>query len=216
MEKQSHELLPPARQTASGSDQGIRISKTERPSSRNWSGGNARPESAATARITRFSTAVHRNDRRTGLVLPGRFIPILQEIGLIHDVGRWAPHTAIDDYLRWNSAGIANLRVAVNVSPVLLRNRGFIDDIRRAVDIDPRAAPGLELEITESLIMEDVKRGVKSCKRFVSWASESPSMTLARASLAQLLGETTCGHSENRSLICDGSGGWAGRVLAAA
>ena len=80
---------------------------------------------------------------------------------MIHDVGRWALRTAIDDYLRWNSAGVANVRIAVNVSPVQLRNRGFIEEIRRAVDIDPRAASGLELEITESLIMEDVKRGVE-------------------------------------------------------
>src|SRR6202034_620661 len=77
------------------------------------------------------------------------------------DVGRWALRTAIDDYLRWNSAGVANMRIAVNVSPVQLRNRGFIEEIRRAVDIDPRAASGLELEITESLIMEDVERGVE-------------------------------------------------------
>jgi EAL domain-containing protein (putative c-di-GMP-specific phosphodiesterase class I) len=56
-------------------------------------------------------------------------------------------------------AGLANVRIAVNLSPVQLRNRGFIEEIRRAVDIDPRAASGLELEITESLIMEDVKRG---------------------------------------------------------
>jgi EAL domain-containing protein (putative c-di-GMP-specific phosphodiesterase class I) len=51
------------------------------------------------------------------------------------------------------------VRIAVNLSPVQLRNRGFIEEIRRAVDIDPRAASGLELEITESLIMEEVKRG---------------------------------------------------------
>ena len=88
-------------------------------------------------------------------------MPILEETGLIHDVGRWALRTAIDDYLRWNTAGVANMRIAVNVSPVQLRNRGFIEEIRRAVDIDPRAASGLELEITESLIMEDVKRGVE-------------------------------------------------------
>jgi diguanylate cyclase (GGDEF)-like protein/PAS domain S-box-containing protein len=100
------------------------------------------------------------NDPRTGLVAPARFIPVLEETGMIHDVGRWALRTAIDDYLRWSDAGLANVRIAVNVSPVQLRNRGFIDEIRHAVDIDPRAASGLELEITESLIMEDVKRGV--------------------------------------------------------
>lgn len=113
----------------------------------------------ASGQLTGVEALIRWNDPRTGLVPPGRFIPILEETGLIHDVGRWALCTAIDDYLRWNSAGLANVRVAVNVSPVQLRNRGFITEIRRAVDIDPRAASGLELEITESLIMEDVKRG---------------------------------------------------------
>ena len=41
------------------------------------------------------------NDPRTGLVPPGRFIPVLEETGLIHDVGRWALGKAIEDYLRW-------------------------------------------------------------------------------------------------------------------
>jgi EAL domain-containing protein (putative c-di-GMP-specific phosphodiesterase class I) len=115
----------------------------------------------ASGQLTGVEALIRWNDPRTGLVPPGRFIPILEETGLIHDVGRWALHTAIDDYLRWNSAGLANVRIAVNVSAVQLRNRDFITEIRRAADIDPRAAPGLELEITESLIMEDVKRGVE-------------------------------------------------------
>jgi diguanylate cyclase (GGDEF)-like protein/PAS domain S-box-containing protein len=117
--------------------------------------------SLASGQLTGVEALIRWNDPRTGLVPPGRFIPILEETGLIHDVGRWALRTAIDDYLRWNSAGLANVRISVNVSPVQLRNRGFITEIRRAVNIDPRAASGLELEITESLIMEDVKRGVE-------------------------------------------------------
>ncbi len=72
--QRSHELLPLARQTASGSDQGIKISKTEWPSSRNWSGGNARTESAATARITRFSTAVHSSQRSQQIVREDAFL----------------------------------------------------------------------------------------------------------------------------------------------
>jgi diguanylate cyclase (GGDEF)-like protein/PAS domain S-box-containing protein len=115
----------------------------------------------ASGQLAGVEALIRWNDPRTGLVPPGRFIPILEETGLIHDVGRWALRTAIDDYLRWNSAGAANVRIAVNVSSVQLRNRGFIGEIRRAVAIDPRAASGLELEITESLIMEDVKRGVE-------------------------------------------------------
>ncbi|MDP2135788.1 MAG: EAL domain-containing protein, partial [Sulfuritalea sp.] len=99
---------------------------------------------------------------RTGLVPPGRFIPILEETGLIYEVGRWALRQAIADYLRWRAAGLPAVRIAVNVSPLQLRNRNFIDEIEHAVAIDPLAAAGLELEITASVIMEDVKHNIAS------------------------------------------------------
>ena len=102
------------------------------------------------------------NDPRTGLVPPGRFIPVLEETGLIYEVGRWALRQAIADYLRWHAAGLPAVRIAVNVSPLQLRNRGFIDEIGQVIGIDPQAAAGLELEITESVIMEDVKYNIAS------------------------------------------------------
>lgn len=114
----------------------------------------------ATGRITGTEALIRWNDPRTGLVPPMRFIPILEETGLIHDVGRWALGMAIEDYLRWKGAGLPAVRVAVNVSPLQLRSRTFIDEIRRVLGRDPRAADGLELEITESLIMEDVKHSI--------------------------------------------------------
>jgi diguanylate cyclase (GGDEF)-like protein/PAS domain S-box-containing protein len=100
------------------------------------------------------------NDPRTGLVAPDRFIPILEETGLIYEVGRWALRMAIEDYLRWRSEGLAAVRIAVNVSPLQLRNRGFLAQIEQAIAVDPHAAAGLELEITESLIMDDVKHNI--------------------------------------------------------
>ncbi len=69
---------------------------------------------------------------------------------------------AIEDYLRWRAAGLPAVRIAVNVSPLQLRNRGFVAEIEQAIGIDPHAAAGLELEITESLIMEDVKHSIAS------------------------------------------------------
>jgi len=104
------------------------------------------------------------NDPVTGLVPPFKFIPILEETGLIHEVGRWAMHKAIEDYLRWRDAGLPAVRIAVNVSALQLRSRGFINEVEKAIAIDPRAAAGLELEITESMIMEDVKQSVASLK----------------------------------------------------
>jgi diguanylate cyclase (GGDEF)-like protein/PAS domain S-box-containing protein len=115
-------------------------------------------------RITSVEALIRWNDPHTGLVPPGRFIPILEETGLIYEVGRWALHQAVADYLRWRGAGLAAVRVAVNVSPLQLRNRNFIDEIRRAISIDANAPAGLELEITESLIMENVENSIASLR----------------------------------------------------
>jgi EAL domain-containing protein (putative c-di-GMP-specific phosphodiesterase class I) len=113
-----------------------------------------------TGKLVGAEALIRWNDPRTGLVPPGRFIPILEETGLIHEVGRWALRKAIAEYLRWRAAGLPAVRIAVNVSPLQLRNRGFIAEIQQAIGIDPAAAAGLELEITESLIMEDVKHSI--------------------------------------------------------
>jgi diguanylate cyclase (GGDEF)-like protein len=117
-----------------------------------------------TGRITGVEALIRWNDPRTGLVLPGRFIPILEEIGLIHEVGNWALRQAIKDYLRWRAEGLPAVRIAVNVSPLQLRDRGFIDEVRHAISIDTQAAAGLELEVTESLIMENVQHSIASLR----------------------------------------------------
>jgi diguanylate cyclase (GGDEF)-like protein/PAS domain S-box-containing protein len=104
------------------------------------------------------------NHPEQGLVPPGKFIPILEETGLIHDVGRWAMRKAIEDYLRWCDAGLPAVRIAVNVSSLQLRSRAFVEEVAQVVGIDPRAAPGLELEITESMVMGDINHGIASLK----------------------------------------------------
>jgi diguanylate cyclase (GGDEF)-like protein/PAS domain S-box-containing protein len=116
----------------------------------------------ASGKLTGAEALIRWNDPSTGLVPPGRFIPILEEIGLIHEVGRWALRKALEDYLHWRAKGLAAVRIAVNVSPLQLRHRGFVAEIEQAVSIDAHAAAGLELEITESLIMEDVKHNIAS------------------------------------------------------
>src|SRR5204863_10147883 len=102
----------------------------------------------ATGKLTSAEALIRWNDSRTGLVPPGKFIPVLEETGLIFEVGRWAMRKAIEDYLRWRVAGLPAVRIAVNVSPLQLRNRGFIAEIEQALGIDADAAAGLELEIT--------------------------------------------------------------------
>ncbi|MDO8786624.1 MAG: EAL domain-containing protein [Sulfuritalea sp.] len=116
----------------------------------------------ATGRMTSAEALIRWNDPSTGLVPPGRFIPILEETGLIYDVGQWALRQAVADYLRWRAAGLAAVRIAVNVSPLQLRQRGFIAEVEQAIGTGAQAAAGLELEITESVIMQDVKHNIAS------------------------------------------------------
>ncbi|MDR6861041.1 EAL domain-containing protein [Variovorax guangxiensis] len=118
--------------------------------------------SLGSGQLTSAEALIRWNDPRTGLVPPGKFIPILEETGLIYEVGRWALRKALQDYLRWRAAGLAAVRIAVNMSPMQLRHRGFIAEIEQAIGVDAHAAGGLELEITESLIMEDVKHSIAS------------------------------------------------------
>ena len=108
-------------------------------------------------RITGVEALIRWNDPRTGLVLPGKFIPVLEETGLIHEVGRWALNRAIQDHARWRASGLPAVRISVNVSALQLRSRGFVEQVKKAVAVDAAAACGLELEITESVIMEDVR-----------------------------------------------------------
>jgi diguanylate cyclase (GGDEF)-like protein/PAS domain S-box-containing protein len=114
--------------------------------------------------VTGAEALLRWNDPLTGLVSPNRIIPILEETGLMHDVGRWALNEAVASYRRWRDAGLQAVCIAVNVSPMQLRNRGFVAEIRNAIAGDPLAAAGLELEITESLIMEDVRASIGSLR----------------------------------------------------
>ncbi|MDO8860803.1 EAL domain-containing protein [Haliea sp. E1-2-M8] len=102
------------------------------------------------------------NHPEAGLLAPVDFIPILEETGMIRDVGRWVLRQAIDDYLRWCDQGLPNMRVAVNLSQLQLRDPEFVTEIRELLAVDARAATGLELEITESLMMLDVEQNVES------------------------------------------------------
>jgi diguanylate cyclase (GGDEF)-like protein len=113
-------------------------------------------------KLTGAEALIRWNDPVSGLTLPGRFIPILEETGLIHDVGRWALRKAVEDYQRWRNDGLPAVRIAVNVSPLQLRNKNFVAEIRQAVNVAADAAAGLQLEITESVIMQDVNRSIDS------------------------------------------------------
>jgi diguanylate cyclase (GGDEF)-like protein/PAS domain S-box-containing protein len=114
--------------------------------------------------LTGVEALIRWNDPATGMVAPGHFIPILEETGLIYEVGLWALRQAIQDYLRWRSVNPSAPPISVNVSLLQLRNSAFLSDLQWAINVDPHASAGLELEITESMIMKDVKTAVATLR----------------------------------------------------
>jgi diguanylate cyclase (GGDEF)-like protein len=97
-----------------------------------------------------------------GLVPPLQFIGILEETRLIARVGDWALRRAALDYRAWRDAGADSPRIAVNVSALQLRNPGFVASVQRALGDGGAAA--VDLEITESLLMEDVEQTIGKLK----------------------------------------------------
>lgn len=98
-----------------------------------------------------------------GLVPPMKFIPLMEETGLILEVGSWALKQAARDHRKWFELGLKTPRVAVNVSPIQLRQRDFVTSIESAI-FEGVAPTGIDLEITESLIMEDMQAGIVKLK----------------------------------------------------
>jgi EAL domain-containing protein (putative c-di-GMP-specific phosphodiesterase class I) len=113
-------------------------------------------------RICGLEALIRWQDPEQGLIPPIRFTSVLEEAGLIGAVGQWALGQAMADCRRWRDAGLGTLRVAVNVSPLQLHQPDFSAQITDAVTV---AGGGLlELEITESVIMDNVERNVAMLK----------------------------------------------------
>ncbi len=92
-----------------------------------------------------------------GLVSPAEFIPLLEETGMIIAVGDWALRTACAQNSAWMAAGLPPLRMAVNLSARQFRQRGLIESVNQALQNAKLAPEHLELEITESIMIQDLQ-----------------------------------------------------------
>jgi diguanylate cyclase (GGDEF)-like protein/PAS domain S-box-containing protein len=92
-----------------------------------------------------------------GMVLPEKFIPIAEQCGYIVPIGRWVLREACRQIQIWLKANLAPLPVAINISAVELRSKGFVQGVRtvlRETGLDSRY---LEFELTETALMQDPK-----------------------------------------------------------
>ena len=116
-----------------------------------------------TQRIVGVEALLRWQSAELGLVPPMKFIPLLEETGLILDVGAWALSKAAFDHHQWLQSGIAAPRVAVNVSAVQMRKRDFVATVMAALT-GGAVPPGVDIEITESLLMDDIDENIRKLR----------------------------------------------------
>ncbi|WP_434630065.1 EAL domain-containing protein [Chromobacterium sp. CV08] len=94
-----------------------------------------------------------------GMVLPSQFVPMLEELGLIVEVGDWVLRQATRDYHGWLSAGLPAPRLSVNVSPLQLRRGDFAQSLAAVLAMYP-AQTAVDIEIVESQLMTDIDSSI--------------------------------------------------------
>lgn len=93
-----------------------------------------------------------------GMISPVEFIPVAEDTGMIVAIGRWVLREACRQNAAWQQAGLHPIRVAVNLSARQFRSDNLLDEIDAALSDTALPASSLELEITESMVMEDPER----------------------------------------------------------
>jgi len=109
------------------------------------------------------------NQPDLGMVSPAKFIPLAEENGLINSIGEWVIREACSQMQEWNLTGMDPIRVAVNLSPRQLYQQDLADmilDTALEYSIVPR---NIELEITESLLMDDTEASITTLKKLKEW-----------------------------------------------
>lgn len=95
-------------------------------------------------------------DPEHGLISPGQFIPLLEETGLIREVGHWALGEASSQFMNWSAAGLKPPRIAVNVSAIQLA----APDLEESIRDTPDSGTTIDIEITESVFVKDLAGSV--------------------------------------------------------
>lgn len=129
------------------------------------------------------------NHPNQGMILPGKFIHLAEQTGLINSIGEWVIRDVCRQNMKWQEAGLTIVRIAVNLSVIQFQNPCIINQIKEILEETGMPAQYLELEITESIAMKDIKfvahvlREFKKIGIYISiddFGSEYSSLSLLR------------------------------------
>ena len=115
----------------------------------------------ATGALAGLEALIRWTDPELGIVPPSKFVGVLEATGMILAAGRWALRRAVEDTRRWRAQGLDVPRIAVNVSAIQLRQHDFVDSVLQAIDGKGREAPLIDVEITESVLVEDIEESTR-------------------------------------------------------
>ncbi len=105
------------------------------------------------------------NHPERGMMAPGRFIPVAEESGLIVPIGEWVLREACNQAMAWKRAGLPDLSIAVNLSAVQFKRGNVEACVLQVLDETGFDPVLLELELTESILIQDVESVLASVKR---------------------------------------------------
>jgi diguanylate cyclase (GGDEF)-like protein len=121
---------------------------------------------AASGEITGMEALVRWNHPQRGLVPPVSFIPLAEDIGLIEEIGEFVLHESCRQLRVWLDRGYGPLRLAVNISGRQLEKRAIVQVVSDALIATQIPSDHLELEITESVVMEHAEDMIEVFRRF--------------------------------------------------
>ena len=98
------------------------------------------------------------HNHELGDISPDVFIPLAESLGLINELGTWALEGACREAMRWQGVSREKLQVSVNVSPQQFRTGTLLEAVERALALSGLPCDRLELEITESLLIQDLEK----------------------------------------------------------
>jgi len=101
------------------------------------------------------------NHPAKGMIGPDKFIPALEETGMIVPVGEWVIRESCRINKKWQDQGLAPVRIAVNISALQLRKRGFVDLVCSILEETKLSAEYLELELTESCLISNIEESIE-------------------------------------------------------
>ncbi|MDV7340439.1 EAL domain-containing protein [Terasakiella sp. A23] len=113
-----------------------------------------------TGQVSGMEALIRWNHPERGFMSPGLFIPIAERSSLIVSIGDWVLREATRQARRWQAEGLGELKVAVNVSAVQLKEICMVTQVRQVLLESGLQPHLLELEITESAVMEDVEHTI--------------------------------------------------------